>query len=190
MRRTMIMMSLVLALVAGACAADVTESTEYQDLEAEVAALQQELSGVRVDLASAQADLVAAQAWLDEGETSSEAVPDEVLAVLDEFEAALERKDGSIVDLYLPTGYHMYGTQKITRDNLESHLGAAGWTHEWITQPFLVVAEPEGRYVVTRGLRNSSGLISAASAFTFEIVTRGGELKIAETGWTDVTSTQ
>ena len=41
---------------------------------------------------------------------------------------------------------------------------------EWITDPYLIAAEPEGRYVVTRGLRTTLGDQSFASALTFEIL--------------------
>ena len=50
MRKTMIMMTLALALIAGACAGDVTESDEYQDLEAELAAVEQELADTTAEL--------------------------------------------------------------------------------------------------------------------------------------------
>ena len=52
-------MALVLALVGAACAADVTESDEYQDLEAEVAALEQQLSETEAELATTQEALEA-----------------------------------------------------------------------------------------------------------------------------------
>ena len=164
MRKTMIMMTLVLALIAGACAGDVTESDEYQDLEAELAAVEQRLIDTGAEL------------------------PADVAVVIEEWWAANERGDGSVSDLYLPSGYHLYGDQKILGDALTAHFSNGSWTSERIAGPYLVVAEPEGRYVVTLGVRNTlgEGVSSAASALTFEIVTRAGELKIAETGWTSV----
>ncbi len=164
MRKTMIMMTLVLALIAGACAGDVTESDEYQDLEAELAAVEQRLIDTGAEL------------------------PADVAVVIEEWWAANERGDGSVSDLYLPSGYHLYGDQKILGDALTAHFSNGSWTSERIAGPYLVVAEPEGRYVVTLGVRNTlgEGVSSAASALTFEIVTRSGELKIAETGWTSV----
>ena len=57
MRNTMIVMTLALALVAGACAADVTESDEYQALENELASLEQQLSGTATELASVEQQL-------------------------------------------------------------------------------------------------------------------------------------
>jgi hypothetical protein len=153
MRRILIMMALVSALVAGGCAADVTESDEYQDLETE--------------------------------ETTTE-VPAEVAAMVDDWWAANDRRDGSVVDLYLPSGYHLYGDQRIMRDDLAGHFGAEGWTSERISGPYLVAAEPAGRYVVTIGVRNTNAGSSFASALTFEIVTRNGEHEIAQTAWTEV----
>jgi len=55
MRNTMIVMTLALALVAGACAADVTESDEYQALENELASVEQQLSGPITELEAAKA---------------------------------------------------------------------------------------------------------------------------------------
>jgi hypothetical protein len=50
MRITMIVMTLALALVAAACAADVTESGEYQALESELATVQVQLSDTTAEL--------------------------------------------------------------------------------------------------------------------------------------------
>ena len=181
MRKTMIMMTLVLALTAGACAGDVTESDEYQDLEAELAAVEQELVDAETELAAARSEIgVAAVADSD--------LPADVSAVIEEWWAANERGDGSVTDLYVANGYHLYGAQKVQGDALTAHFSNGSWTSERIAGPYLVVAEPEGRYVVTLGVRNTlgEGVSSAASALTFEIVTRSGELKIAETDWTSV----
>ena len=188
MQKTLIMMALVLALVAGACAADVTESDEYRSLEDELAAVQQQLTDTEAELAAAQAEAVeAVQAGAVEAAASEAVLPDEVTALLDEWWAANERKDGSVADLYMPGGYHLYGSQMYTVGELADHFGAEGWTSELISGPYLIAAEPAGRYVVTEGVRNTFSGQSFASALTFELVTRGGELMIAETGWTHVT---
>jgi hypothetical protein len=143
--------------------------------------VQQQLSDTETDLATVQAEA-------EQVAVSQADIPDDVAAVLDAWWAANEREDGSVVDLYLPNGYHLYGDQKFGVDEIAAHLGAEGWSHELIAGPYLVAAEPEGRYVVTEGVRNSLGGRSFASALTFELVTRDGELKIAETGWTHVTN--
>jgi len=178
MKKSMIVPALVLALAlaAGACARDVTASDEYRALEREIAALEQQASDTAAALAEARA-------------VQGTQVPADVDDLLDEWWSANERNDGSVVELYLPSGYHLSGQQMIPRDDLAAHLGAPGWTPEWITEPYLVAAEPEGRYVVTRGLRNTQGSRSFASALTFEILTTAdGELKIAETDWTHATN--
>ncbi|MFW2380826.1 MAG: hypothetical protein ACN4GZ_03635 [Acidimicrobiales bacterium] len=167
MKKLMIGIVIALALTAGACGQDVTSSDEYQSLESENAALEQQLAYTEDELAVAR------------GVGSGEAVPAEVVAVLDEWWAANERADGSVVDLYTPTGYHLFGDRKIPQDQLAAHLGG-GSDHEWISEPYLVAAQPEGRYVVTRGVRNGA----SASALTFEILTApSGELEIAQTTW-------
>ena len=157
MKKVMIGLVLALALVAGACSQDVTASEEYQSLETEKVALEQKLAYTEDELA----------------------VPAEVVAVLDAWWAANDRADGSVVDLYTETGYHLSGDRKIPQDQLAAHLGG-GSDHEWISEPYLVAAQPEGRYVVTRGVRNGA----FASALSFEIVTAStGELEIAQTAW-------
>lgn len=183
MKKSLIVLALALTLAAGACAQDVTASDEYQALELEVAALEQQVAETTAELAEAQAGLE------ERGELAGAMeVPAEVVALLDEWWAANDRKDGSVVDLYRPSGYHLYGDKRISLDNLAAHLGAPGWTHEWITEPYLVAAEPEGRYVVTRGVRNTYAGQSSESALTFEILTSSsaGDLKIAQTSWTNV----
>jgi hypothetical protein len=62
MRKTLIVMAAVLALVAGACAADVTESDEYQTLENELATAQQLMSDTAAELEAARASQAATNA--------------------------------------------------------------------------------------------------------------------------------
>ena len=167
MKKSITVLALALALAAGACNGDVTESDEYQALELEIASLEQQLAATAVDPVVAQA-------------VACTEVPPEVAAVLDDWVAANERNDGSVADLYTTTGYHLYGDQKIPRDDLAAHLATAV-NPKWITEPFLIVAESDGRYVVTQGMESASW----ASALTFEIVTTAdGELRIAQTDWT------
>jgi len=114
-------------------------------------------------------------------------VPNEVAELIDDWYAANDRGDGSVVDLYILAGYHLNGTQRFTGEEIASHLTQPGWTSEWITEPYLIVDEGDGRYVVTRGIRNSAGGASFASALTFEIVTTpSDELKFAQTAWSSV----
>jgi len=175
---------LVMVVALSACASDPTASDEYLALEEELVAAEQQLSDTAANLAEALASLDEATA--ESGATME--IPAEVVALIDEWWAANDRGDGSVVDLYMPSGYHLYGDEKIALDDLASHLNAPGYTAEWITEPYLMAAEPEGRYVVTRGIRTSSGGISWATALTFEIMAMpDGELKIAQTDFTYVT---
>jgi hypothetical protein len=176
MKKSMIALALALALVAAACSQDVTESDEYQALELEVAELEQQLSETEPELSEAQDMLDEAAA----GAAGGVEVPPEVLALLDEWWAANERNDGSVVDLYTPAGYHLYGETKYSLDNLAAHLNRAV-SPEWVTEPYLVVSQPmSGRYVVTRGLKSGT----KSSALTFEIVTDAdGDLKLAQSAW-------
>lgn len=168
-------MILVVAVTLAGCSVDPTTSDEYRAVEQELAASEQQLAEQRAELSAA---LVALED-LSEAKTVDR-VPADVAAVIDGWWAANERADGSVVDLYEPTGYHLYGDQKISLENLAGHLNAPGYTAEWIAEPHLIAAEPAGRYVVTRGIRTSSGGMSFASALTFEIVTMpDGDLKIA-----------
>jgi hypothetical protein len=118
-------------------------------------------------------------------EIDATAVPKEVSALIDDWYAALERADGSALDLYLPNGYHLYGDLRFDHDQVLAHLQEGGIEHEWITEPFLVAQDEGGSFVAVRGMRNTmpSGF-SDASAVLFEIVTTtDGELRFAQTAW-------
>jgi hypothetical protein len=171
MKKLIVGFVVAFALVAGACSQDVTASEEYQSLETEAAALEQKLAYTEGELTAARES------------STGEAIPVEVVAILDEWWAANDRADGSVVDVYTTTGYHLYGDKKVSHEELAAHFDARGWTSEWISEPYLVADEPEGRYVVTRGIRNTNTSVgvSVASALTFEIVTATtGEMEIAQ----------
>ncbi len=118
-------------------------------------------------------------------EIDATAVPVEVSALIDDWYAALERGDGSALDLYLSNGYHLYGDLRFDHDQVLAHLQEGGIEHEWITEPLLIAQDEDGSYVAVRGMRNTtpSGF-SDASAVLFEIVTTtDGELRLAQTAW-------
>lgn len=126
-----------------------------------------------------------ADASLD-GEHDPTSVPADVTQLIDDWWAALERRDDSVLDLYLPEGHHLYGASRIERDRIVDHLTSDSWSSEWTTPPLVVTDEGDGDYVVVRGIRNSltGADISVASAFVFEIETvPGGNLKIAQTAF-------
>ncbi len=110
--------------------------------------------------------------------------PDELVALVNEWSAALDRGDSSVLDLYVPDGYHLYGDQRFEYDEIEAHLTAGTVEHEWLTEPLLVAEDADGRYVVVQGLRNTSPIWSNASALLFEIVTTADdELRLVQTAW-------
>jgi hypothetical protein len=119
-----------------------------------------------------------------DGESAAQAPPDEVAALVDDWFAAAEAGDGSVTDLYLPNGYHLYGDQRVEHDDIEAHLTGGGYEHEWITDTMLVADDGDGSYVVVRGMRNSNEFESDQSALAFEVVTTDeGELRLAQTSW-------
>lgn len=126
-------------------------------------------------------------AWAIQATASGDVLnpPEDVAQLVEDWWEAAERKDGSLIEMYRPEGYHLYGTQVIELGDLPAHLGPGD--HERITEPILVVDEGDGRYVVTRGVRNTLGGRSFASAVTYTIVTEpDGPLKFAYTEWTKV----
>lgn len=116
---------------------------------------------------------------------ASAAVPAELAAVLDDWWAALHRRDGSVVDMYEMGGYHLYRTERFFNDDIAEHLGGDTTVeHEWIGEPVLIIDEGDGRYVVVRGTRNTSTGFTSASAMAFEIQTQAdGSLLLSQTVW-------
>ena len=82
------------------------------------------------------------------------AVPDDVANLIAEWKQAMERGDGSVIDLYTPNGFHLYGTQKITGEDIAPHLENPAVTHEELTELLLLV-DNSSRFVVTQGIRNT-----------------------------------
>ena len=112
------------------------------------------------------------------------ATPEPVAELVDDWLTAAEAGDGSVTDLYLPNGYHLYGDQRIDHADIAAHLEGGGYKHEWITDTMLVADDDNGSYVVVRGMRNSNDFESDQSALTFEVVTtEEGELRLAQTTW-------
>lgn len=104
-------------------------------------------------------------------EAAATVAPEELAALIDDWYAALTRGDDSVLDLYVPEGYHRYGDRRIEYDEIPGHLQGGGIEHVWITEPLLITDEGDGRYVVVRGMRNTSpSEWSSASAISFEIV--------------------
>ena len=112
------------------------------------------------------------------------APPEPVAELVDDWLTAAEAGDGSVTDLYLPNGYHLYGDQRYDHDDIAAHLEGSNWEHEWITDTMLVADDDNGSYVVVRGMRVSNQVESDQSAMAFEVVTSDeGELRLAQTSW-------
>ena len=114
-------------------------------------------------------------------------VPDDVAALIDQWKQATET---SVVDLYTPTGFHLYGAQKVTRDGIGVHLANPAVTdHEELTPLLLVAVEPGRRYVVTQGIENTIFETKSPSGFSWEIVADSeGTLRIARTAWLGISA--
>jgi hypothetical protein len=113
------------------------------------------------------------------------AVPDDIATLVEDFGEAVNRGDGSVLEFYQPSGYHVYGDERIAYDDIVSHMDT-GWTGEMITEPLLVVNQEDHRYVVVCGIRSSSpgDFRSAESAMSFEIVrTADDGLELVHTAW-------
>jgi hypothetical protein len=95
MRIPVPLLAAAVLLVAG-CNGNPTASDEYRDLE-------QRLETVAMHLEEVTAERDALVAESNEAATT-EAVPRDIATLIDDWYAANERGDGSIVDLYLPSG--------------------------------------------------------------------------------------
>ena len=110
--------------------------------------------------------------------------PPQLAGLVDDWFAALEQGDDSVLDLYVAEGYHLYGDTRFEYDEIVGHFSGGSIEHEWITDPMLVAEDADGRYVVVRGMRNSSPMWSNASALLFEVVTTpDDELRLVQTAW-------
>ena len=173
MRKRIVPIAVALLLVAVGCSSsDPTKSDEY-------AALEQELADVTAerDLLVEQAE--AAAPLLQEGNPA--AVPEDLSALTVAWGEAINAGGGAVTELYTTGGFHLYGSTRIAHDQIAAHLEAPSTEGEWITDPYLLVDEGNGRYVVARGTHAAG---SFPGSITFVIVrTADGELKIAETAW-------
>ena len=184
MKRTIVASIAVLVLVAAGCSSsDPTASEEYQALEQDLAQTEAELVEMTVerDVLAEEPPAVAV--------ASEEAVglvaPEEIAALIEDWYAANDLGDGSVLDLCLPEGYHLYGDKRFEYDEIVGHLSGGPAENEWITEPLLIADEGNGRYVVVRGMRIMfTGIYPNASALMFEIVTTpDDELRFAQTAW-------
>ena len=175
MRTRIVPFMVALALVmAGCSSSDPTTSNEYAELEQELAQSETQLTQVAAERNALAEEVAAVPAA-----NTPNAVAD-VAALTTAWGEAINRDDGSVTDLYRTAGYHLYGARKIPLDNIASHL-EAGTSGEWLTEPYLLVDEGDGRYVVARGTRVNSAY---EGSITFSIArSSDGELEIVKTAW-------
>ena len=176
MRTRIVLFLVALALVmAGCSSSDPTTSNEYAELEQELAQSETQLTQV-----AAERNALAEEAAAVPAANTLNSVPDDVAALTTAWGEAVNRDDGSVTDLYKMGGYHLYGATPIPRDDVSSHL-EAGPAGEWLTEPYLLVDEGDGRYVVARGTRVNSAY---EGSITFSIArSSDGELEIVKTAW-------
>lgn len=101
------------------------------------------------------AELAEAQTRLEGragGTAGATEIPAEVVALLDECWEANEPNDGSVIDLCISDGYHLYGETKYALDSLTAHLQQAV-NPKWITEPYLIVAQQIAWWSRRPGLR-------------------------------------
>lgn len=124
--------------------------------------------------------------WQATSGSTAPTAPDAVSAVPDAWFAALEQGDDSVLDLYVTGGFHQYGTVRYFGDDITTHLSSGTFTHEWITEPYVITNEGDDTYLVVRGMRNTVPAVgvSVASVLIFEIETgESGGPQIASSQW-------
>ncbi|MGI9608812.1 MAG: hypothetical protein ACR2NL_00815 [Acidimicrobiia bacterium] len=113
--------------------------------------------------------------------------PNEVMSMTDDWLESIRQSNGSVTDLYVQGGYHLYGSDKFEGEQIARHLGGAEGqtetgTHEWTAEPTVMVAG-EDRWVVVRPMviTNNS---SSESVLSFEIIQMNdGSYKIVHSVW-------
>ena len=162
----------LLLVVAGCSSSDPTKSDEYASLEQALADVTAER-----DLLVGQAEAAAPV----QQEGNSAAIPEDVAALTDTWGEAINAGGGAVTELYTTGGFHAYGSTIYAHDEIAAHLEAPSTEGKWVGDPYLLVDDGNGRYVVARGTY-AAGLYPGSITF---VVGRAadGELEIAETAW-------
>lgn len=180
MRKRVIPFVVALLLVmAGCSSSDPTTSDEYAALEQELALSEAQLADVTAERDALAAEAEAAAAASDE--TATGAVPDDVAALTKAWGDAINSGGGAVKALYTPDGFHLYNSQRIAHDDIAAHLEEPGPRGEWLTEPYLLIDDVNGRYVVARGTY-AAGQYPGSITFVIVRAADGG-LEIAETAW-------
>lgn len=175
MRERIVPFAVALLLVIAACSSsDPTTSDEYGALEQELTQAESQLTVVTTERDALAAEVEAAAA-----------VPDDVAALIEEWGDAVNTGGGAVTGLYMPGGYHRYGSERIVYDEIATHLEAPSTPGVWTTEPYLLVGDDgDDRYVVARG---SLAAGTYPGSLTFLIArTSDGELQIVRTAWFSV----
>lgn len=125
-------------------------------------------------------------AWAVYQAVATDAGPDEVLSLTDDWFAANQAADGSVVALYARNGYHQYGTDQYRGEDIPAQLsGDPALEHEWIGDPIVIYESDDGsRYIVSRPMRITGPMGTYESAILFEAVRNtDGDLVLAQTEW-------
>ncbi len=169
----------LLLLVAGCSSSDPATSDEYAALEQELAQSEAQVAEVTAERDALVAEAEAAATASEDGMAT--AVPDDVAALTVAWGDAVGSGDGAVTALYTESGFHLYNTTKIDHDNIAAHLEGPTTDGEWVTEPYLLIDEGDGRYIVARGVYGAG---VHPGSVTFLIVREAdGELKIAETAF-------
>jgi hypothetical protein len=168
----------LLLVAAGCSSSDPTTSDEYAALEQELAQSEAQLAEVTAERDALEEQAEAASAVAQEAKGA--AVPDDVAALTDAWGDAINAGGGAVTELYSTGGFHLFGGKRVAHDEIAAHL-APSKGGVWITDPYLLVDEGNGRYVVARGT-HAAGAFPGSITFVIKEAS-DGELAIAETAW-------
>jgi len=179
-RKRIVPFAMALLLVVAACSSsDPAASDEYAALEQELAQSEAQLTEVTAERDALVAEAETAAAAADEIEAA--AAPDDVAALTVAWGEAINTGGGAVTELYASDGFHLFNSQQIAHDDIAAHLEQPTAHGKWLTEPYLLVDEGDGRYVVARGT-HAAGTFPGSVTFVIVREADGG-LKIAETAW-------
>jgi hypothetical protein len=171
--------AVLLLVMAGCSSSDPTASDEYAALEQELAQSEAQLAEVTAERDALVAEVETAVAASEESVVG--AVPTDIAALTEAWGDAINSGDGAVTALYTSDGFHLYNSQMIAHDDIAAHLEVPSAEGEWVTEPYLLIDDVNGRYVVARGTRAAG---SFPGSITFVIVQAAdGGLEIAETAF-------
>jgi len=169
----------LLLVMAGCSSSDPTASDEYAALEQELARSEAQLAEVTAERDALVAEAETAAAVPEETVTGT--VPDDVAALTEAWGDAISTGGGAVTALYTSDGFHLSSSQRIAHDDIAAHLEEPSAEGEWLTEPYLLIDDVNGRYVVARGTY-AAGQYPGSVTFVIVRAADGG-LEIAETAF-------